>query len=329
METRPPWHSVADTTRIRARYDHLGGVGGGTADTGGMGRRRADGSRTRSRRDAGRTTVEVDSGVADIVPDRDRPRAYTLLLDGAPQSHVDLDDPTYLDFEYMRRIAHVVEASHSRRAELDLLHLGGGALALPRYFAATRPGCRQRVVEADNALVALVRRELPLPSEARCRVRIGDAREALTTTRDHRYDVIITDVFAALTVPAHICSVEFAREARRVLRPGGQYVANIADGNPLGFARSQVATLRAVFGHVCVLADAGVLRGRRFGNLVLAASDDPLPLPALTRRLAGDPFPCRLVDGDDLAHFAAGAAPVSDADSAPSRPPPPGAFGAG
>lgn len=290
-----------------------------------MGRGKGGGSRQRRR--TGQVAVEVDSGVAELVPDRDRPRAYTLLIDGAPQSHVDLDDPTYLDFEYMRRIAHIVDARHSRRGDIDILHLGGGALALPRYFAATRPGCRQRVVEADGALVTLVRRELPLPTPAPCRVRIGDAREALTSTRDDRYDVVITDVFAALTVPAHVCSVEFIREAHRVLRRGGQYVANIADGNPLDFARSQVATLRAVFGEVCLLADAGVLRGRRFGNLVLVASDAPLPVEAVTRRLAGDPFPCRLVDGDDLDHFTAGASIVCDADSAPSRPPPRGAFG--
>lgn len=288
---------------------------------------RGKGSGSRSRRTAGNVTVEVDSGVAELVPARDRSRAYTLLLDGAPQSHVDLDDPTYLDFEYMRRIAHVVEASHSRRGELDILHLGGGALTLPRYFGATRPGCRQRVVEADGALVALVRRELPLSPAVRCRVRVADARDALVATHDHRYDVVITDVFAALTVPAHVCSVEFIREARRVLRPGGQYVANIADGNPLSFARSQVATLRAVFPQVCLLADAAVLRGRRFGNLVLAASDGPLPLAAITRRLAGDPFPCRLVDGGELERFTAGAAPASDTAAAPSSPPPAGAFG--
>ena len=45
----------------------------------------------------------------ELVGDPDRPRAWTLLVDGAPQSHVDLDDPRYLEFEYMRRLGHLVD----------------------------------------------------------------------------------------------------------------------------------------------------------------------------------------------------------------------------
>ena len=80
-------------------------------------------------------------------------------------------------------------------------------------------------------------------------------------------------MFAGARTPAHLTSVEFAADAHRVLRPGGVYVANVADGPPLRFARGQVATLRAVFRHVCLLAEPGTLRGRRFGNLVAVASD--------------------------------------------------------
>lgn len=57
--------------------------------------RKADG---RTGRGAGRRTEPlaepVDGGLAELVPDRERPHAWTLTLDGAPQSHVDLDDPT-------------------------------------------------------------------------------------------------------------------------------------------------------------------------------------------------------------------------------------------
>lgn len=68
----------------------------------------------KSRRGRSRTGPEpvvetVDGGVAELRPDRDRPRGWTLLLDGAPQSHVDLDDPTYLDFAYQRRLGHIVD----------------------------------------------------------------------------------------------------------------------------------------------------------------------------------------------------------------------------
>jgi len=53
-----------------------------------------------SHRQQGRGEAAVrqgaDAGVVELVGDPDRPRAWTLLVDGTPQSHVDLDDPRYL-----------------------------------------------------------------------------------------------------------------------------------------------------------------------------------------------------------------------------------------
>ena len=198
------------------------------------------------RRDTDRTAVQVDGGLAELVPDPDRPGSYTLLLDGAPQSHVDLDDPTHLEFEYVRRIASAVDLAGPAGTPLRVLHLGGGALTLPRYIAVRRPGSAQRVVEVDGALVELVRRELPLPGQARVRVRVDDARAALATMRDASFDLVVADVFAGARTPAHLTSVEFAAEAARVLAPGGQLLVNISDGPPLRYARAQVATVRAV-----------------------------------------------------------------------------------
>jgi len=87
-----------------------------------------------------------------------------------------------------------------------------------------------------------------------------------------------------------------------------------------------VATVRAVLPHACLIAEAAVLRGRRFGNLVVAASDHELPVTALIRRAAADPFPARVVEGDALGRFMAGSAPITDARAEPSPAPPPGAF---
>src|SRR4051812_45138860 len=105
-----------------------------------------------------RIVETVSSGVAELNPDADRPESFTLLLDGAPQSHVDLRDPTHLEFEYVRRMAAAIDLIAPPGQALRTLHLGGGALTLPRYVAATRPGSAQRVVEIDGALVEFVRR---------------------------------------------------------------------------------------------------------------------------------------------------------------------------
>ncbi len=262
--------------------------------------------------------------MAELVPDPDRTGGWTLLLDGAPQSHVDLDDPTYLEFEYIRRMAAAIDLIAPAGAPLRVLHLGGGALTLPRYVAATRPGSPQRVVEIDGALVELVRSALPWDPKAKIRVRVGDAREAVTGMRDDGYDLIVLDVFAGARTPAHLASVEFLREAARVLAPTGWLVANVADGPPLAYARSQVATIRAALPQACLVADAAVLRGRRFGNLVVLAGRTAPPVGELSRRAAGDWFPGRVET--DLDRFTGGRAAATDSDAVGSPAPPEGLF---
>jgi spermidine synthase len=266
-------------------------------------------------------------GRVELLRDADRREAWMLLIDGVPQSHVDLEDPGYLDFEYVRRIGHVIDAAAPAGRPLRVLHLGAGAFTLARYVAATRPGSPQLAVEVDAALVDLIRLRLPL--DAKVRVRVGDARTELERMATARFDVVIADVFAGGRTPADLTSAEFWAAARRVLRGtswAGVVAANVADGAPLAHARSQVATALTVFPHACLIADAAVLRGRRFGNLVLAASPGPLPVDVLTRRAAGDPMPGRVVHGRDLARFTAGAKPVTDATATPSPAAPPGAF---
>jgi spermidine synthase len=274
-------------------------------------------------------------GAVELVGDPDRPRAWTLLVDGAPQSHVDLDDPRHLEFEYMRRLGHLVDLAAPPGEPLRVLHLGGGGLTLARYVAATRPGSGQLAVEADAALLEIVRRRLPLGQPGRragrrpgggrtgrVRVRVADARAVLEQVPPGSFDVVIADLFTGARTPAHLTSVEFAAAVARALGPSGSYGCNVGDGPPLAHARARAATLCSVFRHVCLIADAAVLRGRRFGNLVLAAAQHGLPVAELTRRTAGDPFPARVVSGDDLARFTAGAKPITDAVAEPSPAPP-------
>ncbi|WP_116451135.1 spermidine synthase [Blastococcus litoris] len=270
--------------------------------------------------------TEVAGGTAELLGDADRDGSWMLLVNGTPQSHVDLDDPSHLEFEYVRRMGHVLDLAAEPGAPIDVAHLGGGALTLPRYVAVTRPGSRQRVVEIDQPLTDLVREHLPLPRGARIRVRAEDARVGLAALHTGSADVVVCDVFAGARTPAHLTSAEFAAEAHRVLRAGGVYTANVADGPPLRFARAQVATLRSVFRSVCLLAEPGTMRGRRFGNLVAVASDAELPIDGYVRRCARDPMPARVVHGADLDRFAKGAQPVLDADAVDSPEPPDGVF---
>src|SRR6478752_2441209 len=233
--------------------------------------------------------AEVGHGTAELVGDPDRPQGWTLLVDGTAQSHVDLDDPVHLEFEYIRRIGHLIDLCAPPYAALRALHLGGGAWTLARYVAATRPGSAQTVVELDGPLAEFVGHRLPADGMG-IDVKVSDARAA------------------------------------RTLAPGGTYAANVADGGPaLAFAGSQVAAARAAFQHVAVVAPPDVLRGRRFGNLVLVASSTRLPIDDLRRFTASDPFPARVLAGSDLDRFTAAAR--TDRTAVPSPMPPPGFWG--
>ncbi|MFF7128576.1 fused MFS/spermidine synthase [Streptomyces sp. NPDC008240] len=274
-------------------------------------------------------TRAVDHGTAKLMPDVDRERAWLLTVDGAPQSYVDLDEPTYLEFEYTRRLGYVLDTVAGEGLALDVVHLGGGALTLPRYLAVTRPGSRQDVVEADRGLLDLVVEHLPVPAGSGVVLHSADARAWLEAAPDDSADVLIADVFGGSRVPAHLTSLTYAREAERVLRPGGVYLANLADAAPFGFLRSQLANFAAVFEELALIAEPGVLRGRRFGNAVLVASHRPVDTAAVARLTAADVFPARVEHGPALRDFIGAAQPVGDSEAVPSPEPPDGAFGIG
>jgi spermidine synthase len=268
-------------------------------------------------------------GLVELLGDLDRPRAWMLLVDGVPQSHVDLDDPRHLELEYMRRLGHLIDLAAPAGMPLRVLHLGGGGLTLARYVAATRPGSSQLAVESDAKVARIVRRRLPLDQSSRpstagggIDVRVADARAVLEQVPAGSFDVLVADVFAGGRTPAHLTSVEFTAAAAGVLAPSGIYAANIGDGPPLAHARGRVAAVRSVFRHVCLIAEPAVLRGRRFGNIVVVGADRELPIAGFTRRAAADPFPARLVEGAELEQFAAGSKPITDADAEPSPAPP-------
>jgi spermidine synthase len=313
--------------------------GGGGRDTDGVGENLV------RRGAAERRAVhqEVGTGLAELVPDLSRTDSWLLFVDGIPQSQVDLGDPGYLEFEYVRRIGHVADLAFPEGQPLRALHMGGGAMTLPRYIAHTRPGSVQLVAELDTELTELVRRHLPLrrprgaatgrgggagsagspgsaggaggarPGAGRIRVRAGDAREVLESVPAASQDLVISDVFAGARTPFHLTTVECAAAAARALRSGGVYAVNVADGPPLEKVRATVATVRSVFGETCMIAEAGVLRGRRLGNLVIAASDSRLPCVELRRAAAADPFPARVLDSAELIQFASGAPVITDA----------------
>jgi spermidine synthase len=271
--------------------------------------------------DLAQTTL--DSGLPAVIrEDPFTPGSYLLVVDGTPQSHVNPEHPEQLFFEYVNRMGHVIDQLPT--GPLTALHLGAGALTLPRYVEATRPGSRQQVLELERGLVDLVREHLPWSKSASIRIRYGDARAGLGKLPGAvkgSVDLVVVDVFGGARIPAHVTSVEFYAEIAEFLAPRGVVLVNVADGGSLAFARGQAATLGYVFADTALLAESAVLKGRRYGNFVFVASKDDLPIEWMPRLLASGPHPASVVRGRDLRDWIAGAAIVTDASSTPSPPP--------
>ncbi|MFF9806560.1 fused MFS/spermidine synthase [Streptomyces coeruleorubidus] len=258
---------------------------------------------------------------ARVVADPDRDSGRTLVLDGLRHSYVDLDDPTFLEFEYVRAVASVVDAAFPEGEPLAAHHVGGGGLTLPRYLAATRPGTRSLVSEIDGGVVRIDHDQLGLGSAAGIDVRVEDGRLGLRRLDAGSRDLVVGDAFGGVSVPWHLTTVEAMTDVRRVLDEDGLYVANLIDHGGLAFARAEAATLGETFEHVALVgepADIGLdpTATALGGNLVVIASDRPVDLRAIQKALDARQTGWKIATGDDLTSWIGDARPLTD-DYAP------------
>lgn len=228
---------------------------------------------------------------------------FILELDGMEQSAVDLDNPTRLVFDYVRRIGDVLDRLPP--GPLRVLHVGGAAMTLPRYVAATRPRSSQIVLEPDQSAIDLVRAQAPLPARSGIKVRPVDGLTGIGEVRDVSQDVVILDAYRGGVVPEELITVEFLAAVRRVLTEQGLLIANIADVAPFRLARDVIAGLRRCLpGALMVGAEPATFKARRPGNLVILAGhlpEVPFGRPATTAY--------RVVGGSSvLDSFGGGAA---------------------
>lgn len=258
----------------------------------------------------------IDTGVVEVVRDRTDPWLVTVVVNGVPSSALDLTDPTWLDFEYMQHMAAATDLLPP--GPLTAVHLGAAACALPRRTEAVRPGSRQLAVDPDARLLALVREWFDLPRSPRLRLRAGDGAAVLAGLPDASADVVVRDAFAGDVTPEHLTTVGFVEQVARVLRPGGLYLANCADRPPLALARAEAATTAAVLDGVAVVAEPALLKGRRYGNVVvvgqrLREGRAPVDLGDLERAVRRLPAPATVLHGAAFRAFV-GTAPVRQDD---------------
>ncbi|MDX2404224.1 fused MFS/spermidine synthase [Streptomyces microflavus] len=258
---------------------------------------------------------------ARIVADPDRATGRTLVLDGLRHSYVDVEDPTYLRFGYVRAIAAVVDTTFPAGEPLAAHHIGGGGLTFPRYLAAARPGTRSLVSEIDGGVVRIDREQLGLGASTGIDVRVEDGRLGLKRLEADSRDLVVGDAFGGVSVPWHLTTTEALRDVHRALKDDGLYAANLIDHGRLAFARAEVATLARVFEHVAVMGapvDIGLDPAATpvGGNLVVLASDRPFDAPVIQKALDTRETGWRIATGDTVTAWT-GDAPVLTDDHAP------------
>ena len=247
---------------------------------------------------------------------RDEQGGVTVMVDGQPQSHVDVDDPEGLAFEYVQHLAAAIDAL--TEGTITITHVGGAGLTLARWVEHTRPGSPQIVLEPDAALTEIVRRELPLPRRHRIRVRPVDGRSGVAALRDDSADVVVVDAFAGGQVPSELTTREFFGEVARVLTAQGVLLVNAPDEPGLKHVGRVLAGIREVLPEVTLVATTEVLKGRRFGNTILVGSRRPVDTDEIARQVRRWPFPSGVLGARELTRRFSGSRSLTDADPAPS-----------
>lgn len=253
-------------------------------------------------------------GQVELLRDLDRPTGRVLLVEGVEQSYVDDVDDQHLEFEYMQHMALALDVIRPG-VPVRCVHLGGGAMTMPRWINATRPGSRHLVVDLSSEVID-VARAIGLPRD--CDIVEDDAVTVLPTLETAAADVVIWDLYDGPRAITAALTLEAITDMRRALASPGLLLLNISDATPFEVVRPVLAALRECFDDTALLAEPATLRGRRSGNCVLVgAAGLFLPGAALARAGAAAWVRARLLADAELEAFIGAAVPATTASPLP------------
>jgi len=186
---------------------------------------------------------------------RDRTRSggaplESLVLDHLIHSYTDLNDPLYLEYEYIRMYEEVVRWQAAKRKSFKTLSIGGGGYTFPRFLEAKYPDAEMTVVEIDPEITRVAQGYLGVPKTSKIRSFNEDARWFIMNCREEgSFDFVFGDAFNDLSIPYHLTTKEFALQLKRLLKPDGLLLANVIDSfKKGGFMPAYIRTLEEVFG---------------------------------------------------------------------------------
>ena len=203
---------------------------------------------------------------------------WTLVIDGFYHSNLDLDGEPRLNFDYAKRVVALTDHFFTPRSPISILHLGGGALSIPRYLEETRPKSRQVVIEIEKDVVAFAEELFPLPTDTDIEVIYADASspsDAIADSLVKSFDLIVCDVYLGSVAQGKEATISFFNSLKDLLSPNGVLVINAVDAleTQVKFAQENFLLAKEVFDGVALVADVEDLHESRKTNLLIVAGD--------------------------------------------------------
>jgi spermidine synthase len=229
-------------------------------------------------------TIRVKKDIGE----RDNP-LETLVLDHLIHSYSDLEDPFYLEYEYIRAYEEVVRWRVRDNDSFRALFIGGGGYTFPRFLDAKYSKAIMDVVEIDPEVTRVSQEYLGLSETKRVRSYNQDGRWFVMNCRDKEsYDFIFGDTFNDLSVPYHLTTKEFAFLLKGLLKPHGLLLTNLIDNFKKGaFLPSYIRTLEEVFGkgNVHLITFSSDVDDIGVSTMVVVASPQKLDLDDFTQTI--------------------------------------------
>ena len=221
--------------------------------------------------------------VTDHIVSSDR-LLKTLVLDHLIHSYNSVDDPTYLQYGYIKVDAEMTEYVAQKTPDYRAFFVGGGAYTLPRYMEVRHPAATIEVAEIDPGVTETNFERMGLDPNTRIITYNTDAREIVEQkqARAEKYDLVFGDAFNDLQIPYHLTTREFDQKIRNMLKDDGIYAALVIDKLQGGqFMPAYVKTVATVFPYVYILADGTYWNSTFANTYIVAASATPLDFERL------------------------------------------------
>lgn len=178
------------------------------------------------------------------------------------QGGIYINAPDKLLFEFTRMA--FISLAFLDREPKDVLFVGLGAGAMPKYFHRHYPNSVIDIAEIDPDMVAVAQKYFYFKDDDRMKIHVDDGRLFVKRTRK-KYDWIVLDAYQNDYIPFHLTTFEFLKEVKSRLKEDGVVVSNITSPFRNKFFDSMVMTYKKAFPHLYIF------KGKQSNNFIFVA----------------------------------------------------------